>query len=136
MEKKQGRFGIYETKLGEPTTAQIEFTKNIYNEVRYLKRKHEKLLKHKDLDVDEMYSFFKEKYKLVKMEKSEEWTKIVIRFDKSSAVLIARLDTRLLRFYEKDKLFTLAEMLYLYEENKICTARHIGSDGWANYNNI
>lgn len=134
MEDKKNK-----TKLGEPTREQIEFTRYIYNEIRYLKRQqYNKLLKYKNLDVDELYSLLKEKYKLVKIEKHQflDSTIIIIRFDKSSAVVISSGDTRILRFYEKDKLFTLNEMLYLYGKNnysKFCTSRVIGSEGWAEF---
>jgi hypothetical protein len=135
QKNKQGKFAEYETKLGNPTTEQIEFAKNIRNELRYLKtQQYKQLLEYKDLDVDKVYSFFKEKYKLVKMNKNEEHlalTTIVIRFDKSIGVVISCGDTKLLRFYEKDRLFTLAEMLeqYNYSDYNVCTSRSVGSSG-------
>lgn len=137
---KNGKFTKSEIKLGEPTIEQMEFAKKIYNELSDLKSKqYQKILKYKDLDINEVYSFFKDKYKLVKMLKGEGdlgVSTIVIRFNKSVGVIIGHYEVRLLRFYEQDKLISLSEMLECLN-GVVCYSyitRSIGSTskGWKN----
>lgn len=120
-------------KIGLPTKEQLEFAEKINSEVRFLKgQQYRKFLKYKDLDPDEVYAFFKEKYKLVKMRKYDNINEIIIRFNGTICVMINDYYTELIRFYDDENkgVITLSEMfdnIGIYGNKLRYQKRQIGS---------